>query len=118
MSSTRKNKINSLITVIGIIFLSIVIALISYDILFGTYSINSNNKISNVVISKENIPVLFHDYRLNPDLVKDSSGNWITDKNMKLKDLTYEEISKYTIESVKPDTKYAKRFVQTFPLHL
>ena len=29
---------------------------------------------------------------------------------MKLRDLTYEEISKYTIESVKPDTKYAKRF--------
>ena len=53
MSSTRKNKINSLITVIGIIFLLIIIALISYDILFGTYSINSNNKISNVVISKE-----------------------------------------------------------------
>ena len=53
MSSTQKNRINSLITVIGIIFLSIVIALISYDILFGTYSINSNNKISNVVILKE-----------------------------------------------------------------
>ena len=53
MSSTQKNRINSLITVIGIIFLSIVIALILYDILFGTYSINSNNKISNVVISKE-----------------------------------------------------------------
>ena len=53
MSSTQKNKINSLATVIGIIFLSIIIALISYDILFGTYSINSNNKISNVVISKE-----------------------------------------------------------------
>ena len=53
MSSTQKNKINSLVTVIGIIFLSIVIALISYDILFGTYSINSNNKISNVVILKE-----------------------------------------------------------------
>ena len=53
MSSTQKNKINSLITVIGIIFLSIVIALISYDILFGTYSINSNKKIYNVVVSKE-----------------------------------------------------------------
>ena len=63
-----------------------------------------------VVNSKDNIPVLFHDYRLNTDLVKDSSGNWITDKNMKLIDLTYEKISKYTIESVKPDTKYAKRF--------
>ena len=53
MSSTQKNKINSLIAVIGIIFLSIVIALISYDILFVTYSINSNKKISNVVFSKE-----------------------------------------------------------------
>ena len=53
MSSTQKNKINSLITVIGIIFLSIVIALISYDILFGTYGINSNKKISNIVVSKE-----------------------------------------------------------------
>jgi len=63
-----------------------------------------------VVISKDDIPVLFHDYRLNPDLVKDASGNWITDKNMKLVDLTFEEISKYNIESIKPDTKYAKRF--------
>ncbi len=53
MSSTQKNKINSFITVIGIIFLLIIIALISFDILFGTYSISSNNKISNVVISKE-----------------------------------------------------------------
>ena len=26
-----------------------------------------------VVISKDDIPVLFHDYRLNPDLVKDAS---------------------------------------------
>ena len=63
-----------------------------------------------VVISKDDIPVLFHDYRLNPDLVKDASGNWITDKTMKLVDLTYDEISKYNIESIKPDTKYAKRF--------
>ena len=53
MSSTQKNRINSFLTVIGIIFLLIVIALVLYDILFGTYSINSNNKISNVVISKE-----------------------------------------------------------------
>ena len=53
MSSTQKNRINSFFTVIGIIFLLIVIALVLYDILFGTYSINSNNKISNVVISKE-----------------------------------------------------------------
>lgn len=53
MSSTQKNKINSFITVIGIILLSIAITFILYDILFGTFSINSNNKISSVIILKE-----------------------------------------------------------------
>ena len=69
-----------------------------------------------VVISKDNIPTIFHDYRLNPDLVKDASGNWITDKSMKLVELTYEEISKYSIGSVKPETKYAKRFKNQKPI--
>ena len=69
-----------------------------------------------VVISKDNIQTIFHDYRLNPDLVKDASGNWITDKSMKLVELTYEEISKYTIGSVKPETKYAKRFKNQKPI--
>ena len=68
-----------------------------------------------VVISKDNIPIIFHDYRLNPDLVKDASGNWITDKTMKLVELTYDEISKYNIESIKPETKYAKRFKNQKP---
>ena len=62
-----------------------------------------------MVISKDNIPVIFHDYRLNKDLVKDSSGNWITDKSHEILDLTYEELSNYTIESVKPDTQVCKK---------
>ena len=68
-----------------------------------------------VVISKDNIPVLFHDYNLNPDLVKDSSGNWITDKNIKINSLTFEELQRYNIESLKPETKYAKRFKNQKP---
>jgi cell division protein FtsB len=53
MSSTQKNRINIFIEITGVILLSIFIIFILYDILFGTYSINSNNKISDVVISKE-----------------------------------------------------------------
>ncbi len=37
-----------------------------------------------VVITKDNIPVLFHDYRLNKDMVKDSSGNWLSDTGPKI----------------------------------
>ena len=50
-----------------------------------------------------------------PDLVKDSSGNWITDKNIKINSLTFEELQKYNIESLKPETKYAKRFKNQKP---
>lgn len=68
-----------------------------------------------VVISKDNIPVLFHDYHLNPDMVKDSSNNWISDKNIKILDLTFEELQKYNIENLKPETRYAKRFKDQKP---
>ena len=52
-----------------------------------------------VVVTKDNIPVLFHDYRLNKDMVKDSSGNWLSDTGPKILELTYEELNNYSIES-------------------
>ena len=46
-----------------------------------------------VVITKDNIPVLFHDYRLNKDMVKDSSGNWLEETGPKIIDLTFNELT-------------------------
>ena len=63
-----------------------------------------------VVVTKDNIPILFHDYRLNKDMVKDSNGNWLDKPDLKIIDLTYEEISTYSIDSLKPDSAYSKRF--------
>tara|TARA_B100000963_G_C22595475_1_gene657627 strand:+ start:814 stop:1746 length:933 start_codon:yes stop_codon:yes gene_type:complete len=63
-----------------------------------------------VLISKDNIPVLFHDYTLNTNMVKDSSGKWIENSDLKILDLTFNEISKYNIESLKPGSSYADRF--------
>ena len=62
-----------------------------------------------VVISKDNIPVLFHDFRLNIDMVKNSNGNWIKNRDLKIINLTYNELQTYSIESLKPDSKYSKR---------
>jgi glycerophosphoryl diester phosphodiesterase len=59
-----------------------------------------------VVISKDNIPVLFHDFRLNIDMVKNSNGNWIENRDLKIINLTYNELQTYSIESLKPDSKY------------
>ena len=69
-----------------------------------------------VVITKDNIPVLFHDYRLNKDMVKDSSGNWLEETGPKIIDLTFDELSSYNIESLKPESGYAKRFKKQNPV--
>ena len=68
-----------------------------------------------VVITKDNIPVLFHDYRLNKDMVKDSSGNWLEETGPKIIDLTFDELSSYNIESLKPESGYSKRFKKQNP---
>ncbi len=39
-----------------------------------------------VVVTKDNIPILFHDYRLNKDMVKDSNGNWLDKPDLKIID--------------------------------
>ena len=69
-----------------------------------------------VVITKDNIPVLFHDYRLNKDMVKDSSGNWLQETGPKIIDLTFDELSSYNIESLKPESGYSKRFKKQNPV--
>ncbi len=63
-----------------------------------------------VLVSKDNIPILFHDYTLNTNMVKDSSGKWIDNFDLKIRNLNYEEISKYSIENLKPGSGYADRF--------
>ena len=63
-----------------------------------------------VLISKDNIPVLFHDYTLNTNMVKDENGNWIDNFDLKIMDLTYDQISNYSIESLKPGSGYSDRF--------
>ena len=63
-----------------------------------------------VLVSKDDVPVLFHDYTLNTNMVKDNAGNWIDNFDLKIRNLTYKEISKYSIESLKPGSGYSDRF--------
>ncbi len=73
-----------------------------------------DNKINafetDVLISKDLFPVINHDFRLNPALTKDSDGSWIKNNDIKIFDLTYEQLSKFKIGSVDKKTKYGKKF--------
>ena len=63
-----------------------------------------------VVISKDKVPVLYHYFNLMPYLVKDESGNWLKNSELKVFDKSYEELSKYNIGGLDPESKHGKRF--------
>ena len=63
-----------------------------------------------VVISKDKIPVLYHYFHLISDIVKDENGNWLKNSELKVFDKSYEELSKYNIGGLDPESKHGKRF--------
>ena len=77
---------------------------------------NVNAYEADILISKDLIPVITHDFRLDPSLTKDNDGNWIEDENIKIFDLTYEELLKFDIGSLNKLSRYGRRFVNQKPL--
>ena len=72
---------------------------------------NINAYETDILISKDLIPVITHDFRLDPSFTKDEEGDWITDENIKIFDLTYNEILKYDVGSLNKLTRYGRRFL-------
>jgi len=75
-----------------------------FDNFIGAYE-------TDILISKDLIPVITHDFKLDPSLTKDINGEWITDENIKIFDLTYEELSKYDVGTLNKLSKYGRRFI-------
>ena len=72
---------------------------------------NINAYETDILISKDLVPVITHDFRLDPSFTKDNEGNWIEDENIKIFDLTYEELSKFDVGSVNKLSRYGRRFI-------
>ena len=66
---------------------------------------------TDILISKDLIPVITHDFRLDINMTKDAEGNWIKDENIKIYDLTYEEILNYDVGSINKLSGYGRRFL-------
>ena len=75
-----------------------------------TFALGTKAVEFDVVISKDKIPVLYHYFHLMPYLVKDESGNWLKNSELKVFDKSYEELSKYNIGGLDPESKHGKRF--------
>jgi len=63
-----------------------------------------------VGVTKDGVVVVTHDLALDPNLTRDSNGKWIGDKQVFIKDLTWQELQTYDVGELKPKTKYARDF--------
>ena len=64
---------------------------------------------TDILISKDLVPVIFHNFKLNPNITKTNDGQWIVD-DIKIFDLTFEELRKFDIGAVNKRSKYGKQF--------
>ncbi len=72
---------------------------------------NINAYETDILISKDLIPLITHDFRLDPSFTKDNEGNWITDENIIIFDLSYDELLKFDVGSLNKLSRYGRRFV-------
>jgi glycerophosphoryl diester phosphodiesterase len=61
-------------------------------------------------ITKDGVVVVSHDSVLNPDITRGPDGEWLEQESPAIRHLTYEELQRYDVGRIKPDSAYAARF--------
>jgi len=60
-------------------------------------------------VTKDGVVVVHHDERLHVDIAR-RDGTWVTVPTPALKDLTFDELSRYDVGRLRPGSRYALRF--------
>jgi len=63
-----------------------------------------------VGVTRDGVVVVMHDRRLNPDVARGPDGQWLAGAGPAIVDLTFEELQRYDVGRLKPDSPYAKSF--------
>jgi glycerophosphoryl diester phosphodiesterase len=61
-----------------------------------------------VQLSQDGRLVVFHDYRLKPELCRSSDGRWLKGRQKPIRDLTASELRAFDVGRIKPRTLYAR----------
>ena len=62
-----------------------------------------------VQLSRDGEVIVFHDYRLKPEICRDENGAWLKRLTPRIKDLSLEEMRRYDIGRADPASDYAHR---------
>jgi glycerophosphoryl diester phosphodiesterase len=65
-----------------------------------------------VGVTKDGVVVVMHDRRLNPDVTRDGDGKWLSAAGPAIIDITFDELRRYDVGRLKPESGYAKQFTE------
>ena len=65
---------------------------------------------TDLAVTRDGVLVLSHDPRLNPALVRDPGGRWITAPGPAIRALSLAELQRYDVGRIDPSSRYAQQF--------
>ena len=68
-----------------------------------------------VQLSRDGEIVVFHDYRLKPDICRDASGAWIKKAEPRIRDLSFDEMLRFDVGRARPGSDYAAKHPRSRP---
>lgn len=70
---------------------------------------------TDLAVTRDGVLVVAHDIHLNPDLVRNVDGRWLSAKGPPIRSLTLAELARYDIGRVNPQSRYAQQFPDQEP---
>ena len=68
-----------------------------------------------VGITRDGVVVVHHDRRLNPDTARGPDGQWLRSPTPLIHALSHDELQRYDVGRIRPDSEYASRFPHQQP---
>ena len=65
---------------------------------------------TDMAVTKDDLVVISHNPSLNPDLVRDADGQWLSSPGPPIRTLTFAELRRYDIGRTNPTSQYARQF--------
>lgn len=69
-----------------------------------------------VAITKDNQVVVIHNPRFEPEIARDSEGNWLQDSGPAIHSLTLKEVKAFDVGRLNPNTRYGDRYPDQQPI--
>jgi glycerophosphoryl diester phosphodiesterase len=67
-------------------------------------------------ITRDGVLVISHDASLNPDITRGPDGAWLTQDDIPIASLAYDELLRYDVGRIRPGSQYAARFPRQQPV--